>query len=642
MKNIRLIFSILLLLLFGTVNLNGQTYRSSLGLHYGLFQFNNAQNDYFFDADGNFLNAGLSYKYKLGRLTSLSFTGRYYDWKVNDFQTLNTQSLQGMWLIHAGRISSSWRVNLITPYIGAGIGYEMHTLTQNGSDQNFDNFYLPLEAGLFINLSPRWSLGVFAEYKLDRATDLKNRLGLTDNYQGVVNSAGVTLSYHFGQRTTELIVPMVTTNPYFIHTDDRAIEEEPEEIADIFLEPIDEPETENDTMFITDAEPVEKPDSLKIETAKRFVAREMIRTVMDTLHIPIVIDLTVKGLDQETGRPITMFADEPAQTRVFENKIDSLIQMTGALNQRIALLERTPAGQITEREIHTVQPITVEPRQQPFPVTTQVQPPPVQPAQPQVADPQTGADPDADIFATKNDIETLRNEIRQMAADNREAMSSLRRDIRVVSISDRRVTEVTEPEKPDFTEPIDTIPEPVDAIPETEVEIADMTKDSIQPDETGPELQAVMDSLAAVERSLAAELELLQQQNLKLMEELAAVEETTEVEPVKQEEKITMEYSVTFGVNSARLSDNHLNKIAEFAKVIQDNPDLKIQLSGFADGTGDPEYNKLLSQWRVQAVRNELIRLGVPQVHILEQYFGSENATGGLNPEERRVDMQIL
>jgi outer membrane protein OmpA-like peptidoglycan-associated protein len=642
MKNIRLIFSILLLLLFVTVNLNGQTYRSSLGLHYGLFQFNNAQNEYFFDADGNFLNTGLSYKYKLGRLSSLSFTGRYYDWKVNDFQTLNTQSLQGMWLIHAGRISSSWRVNLITPYIGAGMGYEMHTLAQNGSDQNFDNFYLPLEAGLFINLSPRWSLGVFAEYKLDRATDLKNRLGLSDNYQGVVNSAGVTLSYHFGQRTSELIVPMVTTNPYFIHTDDRTIEEEPEEIADILLEPIDEPETEKDTMFITDAELVEEPDSLKIQTTERFVAREMIRTVMDTLHIPIVIDLTVKGLDQETGRPITMFADEPAQTRVFENKIDSLIQMTGALNQRIALLERTPAGQITERETQTVQPIVVEPSRQPETVTIQVQPPPPQPAQPQVADPQPGADLNADIFATKNDIETLRNEIRQMAADNREAMSSLRRDIRVVSISDRRIMEDIQTEKPDFTEPIDTIPEPVDTIPETEPEIAEMIEDSIKSDEPGPELQAVMDSLAAVERSLAAELELLQQQNLKLMEELAAVEETTEVEPVKQEEKITMEYSVTFGVNSARLSDDHLNKIVEFAKVIQDNPDLKVQLSGYADGTGDPEYNKLLSQWRVQAVRNELIRLGVPQVRILEQYFGSENATGGLNPEERRVDMQIL
>jgi outer membrane protein OmpA-like peptidoglycan-associated protein len=435
---------------------------------------------------------------------------------------------------------------------------------------------------------------------------------------------------------------VVTTNPYFIHTDDRKIDEEPEEIADILLEPLEEPETEKDTMFITDAEPVEKPDSLKIETTERFVAREMIRTVMDTLHIPIVIDLTVKGFDQETGRPITMVADEPAQTRVFESKIDSLIQMTGALNQRIALLERTPAGHITERETQTVQPIVVEPSRQTDPVTIQVQPPSAQPAQPQVADPQPGADPDADIFATKNDIETLRNEIRQMAADNREAMSSLRRDIRVVSISDRRAVDDMETERTDLVLPIDTIPEPVDTIPEIETEMAEVIEDPIESDEPGPELQAVLDSLAAVERSLAAELELLQQQNHKLMEELAAVEETTEVEPVEENKKIIMEYSVTFGVNSARLSDDHLNKIAEFAKVIQNNPDLKIQLSGFADGTGDPEYNKLLSQWRVQAVRNELIRLGVPQVHILEQYFGSENATGGLNPEERRVDMQIL
>ncbi len=660
MKNIRLIFSVLLVLLFWAGNLNGQTYKNSLGLHYGLFQFNNAQNEYFFDADGNFLNAGLSYKYKLGRLSSLSFTGRYYDWNVNEFQTLNTQSLQGMWLIHAGRISSSWRVNLITPYIGAGMGYEMHTLTENGSNQDFNNFYLPLEAGLYINLGSRWSLGVFAEYKLDRATEIKSRLGLTDNYQGVVNSAGVTLSYHFGQRTTKLIVPVVTTNPYFIHADDREIDEKPEEIAEIKILPSDEKETlkvkdtmaiaekpqlektEVDTLAITEETVVKETDSLIVETKDKIIFTEMVKTVMDTLRIPILIDLTVKGLDEETGRQLTMVADEPAETRAFENKIDSLIRMTGQLNQRMASLELTPAGQITERETQTVQPIVIEPSRQPYPVTTQVQPPPAQPAQTHVADPQPRADLDADVFATKNDIETLRNEIRQMSADNREAMSSLRRDIRVVSISDRRVFEDTEEEKPDFTEPTDTIPLPVDTIPADDPESAELIEDSIRSDEPAPELQAELDSLAAVERSLAAELELLQQQNLELMEELAAVEKTREEEAEEEEKRITMEYSVTFGVNSARLTDDHLNKIAEFAKVILDNPDLKIQLSGYADGTGDPDYNKLLSQWRVQAVRDELMKQGVPQARILEQYFGSESATGGLNPDERRVDMQIL
>lgn len=658
MKNIRLIFSILPVLLFWSGNLNGQTYKSSLGLHYGLFQFNNAQNEYFFDADDNFLNAGLSYKYKLGRLSSLSFTGRYYDWNVNDSQTLNTQSLQGMWLIHAGHISSSWRVNLITPYIGAGLGYEMHTLTQNGSDQGFNNFYVPLEAGMYINLGSRWSLGIFAEYKLDRSTDLKNRLGLTDNYQGVVNSAGVTLSYHFGQQTTELVVPVVTTNPYFVHTDDREIDSKPEEIAEIKKVPPDEKETGKDTMAIAEKPQLEKTevdtlatteetvvkqtDSLIVETKDKIIVTEMIKTVMDTLRIPIVIDLTVKGLDEETGRPISMVTDEPFKTRVFEDKIDSLIQMTGAMNQRIASLERAPAGQITERETQTVQPIVVEPSRQTDPVTIKVQPPPAQQVQTQVADPQPGAELDADIFATKNDIEQLRNEIRQMAADNREAINSLRRDIRVVSISDRRVFEDTVVEKPDFTEPVDIVSEPVDTIPEIEPEIEELFEDSLQADEPGPELQALMDSLAAAESLLASELELLQQQNMELMEELAAVEKTMEEEPLEDDEKITMQYSVTFGINSARLTDDHLNKIAEFAKVMQDNPDLKIQLSGYADGTGDPEYNKLLSQWRVQAVRDELMMQGVSQARILEQYFGSENATGGLNPEDRRVDMQIL
>ena len=625
MKNIRLIFSILFLLFFATGNLNGQTYRSSLGLHYGLFQFNNSQNDYFFDADGNFLNAGLSYKYKLGRLSSLSFTGRYYDWNLNDLQTLNTQSLQGMWLIHAGRISSSWRVNLITPYIGAGIGYEMHTLAQNGSDQNFNNFYLPLEAGMYMNLGPRWSLGIFAEYKLDPSTNLKNRLGLTDNYQGVVNSAGVTLSYHFGQRTTDLAVPLVTTNPHLKHPEVAIPEEKPAEIAELLPDTLAESE-------IIEIEKKEEPA----------IVPEFIRAFMDTLRIPVVIDLTVKGLDEETGRPMAVAPDSPAEMAKYETKLDSLIRMTSNLSQRIAQLEHTPTAQITERQIHSVQPVVVDQARQPFPVTTQVQPTPVQPAHPQIVDPEPVTDMDAEIFATKNDIEMLRSEIRQMAADNREAMSSLRRDIRVVSIADRRILEDTEEEKPDFTEPVDTIYNQVDTIPEIEVEIAEVVKGAIKYDEPMPELQAVLDSLSAIEKTLAAELELLKKQNLHLMEELAQVEKTIQEDLIAQDEKMTMEYSVTFGVNSARISDEHLNEIARFAGVMKENPELRIQLSGYADGTGDPEYNKLLSQWRVQAVRDELMKQGVPQARILEQYFGSEGATGGLNPEERRVDIQIL
>ena len=642
MKNITSIASVLLFFVFLAENLNGQTYRSSLELHYGLFQYNSGQNEFFSDADGNFLNAGLSYRYKLGRLSSLRFTGRYYNWHGNDFQNINTRALQGMWLIHAGRISSSWRVNLITPYVGAGIGYEMHALSQNGSDRDFDNFYLPVEAGMNINLGSRWSLGIFAEYKLDRATGLKSRLGLKDNYQAVANAAGVSVSYHFGQRTTELVVPVVASNPHFIDVVEN-VTDKPEEIAEIQPLPTLEYEPEKEHIVVEKAlEPKEK-DSLMMETTKKVVARELVKTITDTLHIPIVIDLTIRGLDEESGRALTMMAGEPVQ-KEFESKIDSLIQMTAALHQRLVMLEWAPDGQITERETQTVQPIVVAPLRQPYPQIIQVQPSPDQPAPAPRADPRPGIDADADVFATKNDIESLRREIRQLVADNREAMNLLRRDIRAVSVTERRVMEERETEIPVATIPTDTIPEPLDTIPDIEVEpvAIPLVTDTIKPDVPRPELQATLDSLAAVERSLAAELELLKQQNLELMEELEARQEIPEEEPVSEDERISMEYSITFGVNSSKLSDDHLNQIAEFATVLKDNPDLKIQLSGYADATGDPEYNKLLSQWRVQAVRDELIRLGVSQARILEQYFGSDQATGGLNPDDRRVDMQIL
>jgi len=73
-------------------------------------------------------------------------------------------------------------------------------------------------------------------------------------------------------------------------------------------------------------------------------------------------------------------------------------------------------------------------------------------------------------------------------------------------------------------------------------------------------------------------------------------------------------------------------KLASVARFLANFPDIKLKVIGHADRTGTPEQNKLLSQARAQAIRQDLLQLGVdPSRLILE---ASLELPPGITPEQ--------
>lgn len=93
------------------------------------------------------------------------------------------------------------------------------------------------------------------------------------------------------------------------------------------------------------------------------------------------------------------------------------------------------------------------------------------------------------------------------------------------------------------------------------------------------------------------------------------------------------------------LTDTTGSRLAELAGALAAMPDVRIQLSGFADERGDETYNFELSRKRVEFVRDQLIDVGIRPEQISATAFGEAPAQDD-NPDsyalERRVNMTVF
>jgi OOP family OmpA-OmpF porin len=113
-----------------------------------------------------------------------------------------------------------------------------------------------------------------------------------------------------------------------------------------------------------------------------------------------------------------------------------------------------------------------------------------------------------------------------------------------------------------------------------------------------------------------------------------------------QKGSITLE-GVTFDYNSAKLTAGSLNALDDVADGLKKHPRLKVELQGHTDSKGPDAYNLTLSQKRADAVRNYLIKDGVPSTQITAKGYGegqpiADNATEEGRAMNRRVVMFVI
>lgn len=122
------------------------------------------------------------------------------------------------------------------------------------------------------------------------------------------------------------------------------------------------------------------------------------------------------------------------------------------------------------------------------------------------------------------------------------------------------------------------------------------------------------------------------------------------IEPVSQSEKENhppvILKNVFFATASAELLPSSTNELDRLVKLLEDNPDMRIQINGHTDKVGSDEDNLELSEARAKAVYEYLIEKGVAQNRLRYKGFGethpiADNEKKSGRQKNRRTEFEV-
>lgn len=102
-------------------------------------------------------------------------------------------------------------------------------------------------------------------------------------------------------------------------------------------------------------------------------------------------------------------------------------------------------------------------------------------------------------------------------------------------------------------------------------------------------------------------------------------------------------HGINFDVNKATIKPESMGTLNMIMRIMNDNPDLRFEVGGHTDADGANDYNLKLSQQRAEAVKDELIKMGVPATRITAKGYGetkpiADNNTPDGKANNRRVE----
>jgi OmpA-OmpF porin, OOP family len=103
---------------------------------------------------------------------------------------------------------------------------------------------------------------------------------------------------------------------------------------------------------------------------------------------------------------------------------------------------------------------------------------------------------------------------------------------------------------------------------------------------------------------------------------------------------------IFFATGSAKLLAKSNKSLNEIAKILTEDANLKLDISGHTDNTGKSEKNKLLSENRAKGVYDYLVKKGVPEARLASAGFGQEqpiadNKKPAGRAKNRRVELNL-
>lgn len=105
--------------------------------------------------------------------------------------------------------------------------------------------------------------------------------------------------------------------------------------------------------------------------------------------------------------------------------------------------------------------------------------------------------------------------------------------------------------------------------------------------------------------------------------------------------------NIFFDIDKYDLKEKSITELEKIIRFLNENPDMKVEISGHTDDSGLSAYNKQLSQRRAQSVYNYLIAHGINSKRLTTTGYGSDrpiadNATDAGKQKNRRIEFKIM
>ena len=81
-------------------------------------------------------------------------------------------------------------------------------------------------------------------------------------------------------------------------------------------------------------------------------------------------------------------------------------------------------------------------------------------------------------------------------------------------------------------------------------------------------------------------------------------------------------HGITFDVDKADIKPQSMGTLNMVAGIMKNNPDLKFEIDGHTDNTGDAKHNLDLSQQRADSVKAQLVSMGIDDARLTTKGFG--------------------
>lgn len=118
------------------------------------------------------------------------------------------------------------------------------------------------------------------------------------------------------------------------------------------------------------------------------------------------------------------------------------------------------------------------------------------------------------------------------------------------------------------------------------------------------------------------------------------------LEPIQVGKKAILN-NIFFASNSAELTVESDNELNQLLLLMQQNPSIKIEISGHTDNTGTKQFNQVLSEKRALAVVQFLVEKGISKKRLSYKGYGSsqpivKNNSKQNRQQNRRTEIKII